>query len=172
MVSPSYTPMHNARPRRMLVHLWQPLRGVARAQSAIPALPETSKESRNCAGMDHYIAQGASPTCMKRVTSPSCAAGAPWEGHPLYEILPTSIVSLAGDFCLTSEHCKWQLYLKSSITGTHPIDIPRQWIIACQRETGYVQDHAKPKYRYAQQGQQRSSCWFTGHFETFPMGAE
>ncbi|EHK45720.1 hypothetical protein TRIATDRAFT_88880 [Trichoderma atroviride IMI 206040] len=70
------------------------------------ALPETSKESRNCAVMDHYIAQKASPTCIEPVTSPSCAAGLvdTMEGHPSYEILPTSIVSLTGDFCLTSEH--------------------------------------------------------------------
>ncbi|KAK1242609.1 hypothetical protein MKX08_005421 [Trichoderma sp. CBMAI-0020] len=33
MVSPACTPMHNARPGCMLVQLWQPLRGVARAQS-------------------------------------------------------------------------------------------------------------------------------------------
>jgi hypothetical protein len=39
------------------------------------ALPETSKESRNCAVMGHYIAQKASPTCIKRVASSSCAAG-------------------------------------------------------------------------------------------------
>ncbi|PTB41407.1 hypothetical protein M441DRAFT_457257 [Trichoderma asperellum CBS 433.97] len=61
----------------------------------------------HCCGlaMDHYIAQKASLTRIKPVTSPSCAPGVPrrHQGHPSYEI-PTSIASLTGDFCLTSEH--------------------------------------------------------------------
>ncbi|KAL7925932.1 hypothetical protein ACQKWADRAFT_204747 [Trichoderma austrokoningii] len=87
-VSPSCTPMHNARPVCMLVQPWQPLRGVTRAQSAIPTLPETSKESRHCVAIDQYITQKANPTCINPVTSPSCAAGLvdTLEGHPSYGI--------------------------------------------------------------------------------------
>lgn len=72
MVSPSCTPMHNASPDACSYNY---MAATSRCgQSPKHYLKPPSKESRNCAVIDHYIPQKVSPTCMKRVTSPSCAA--------------------------------------------------------------------------------------------------
>lgn len=63
------------------------------------------------------------------------------------------------------------------MTGTYPIDIPRQWIIACQREA--VQLRPRPSQAKPSQGTGMRSKANTdrlvgsrGIFDTFPMGAE